>query len=68
MPFDGPLLLPVAAIPLWSQYVDFLKWVLDGIADKVGNAGDEARKQLGNLGDDAADTADDAADEADRRT
>lgn len=39
MPFDGPLRLPVAAIPLWSQYVDFLKWVLDGIADKVGNGG-----------------------------
>ena len=39
MPFDGPLRLPVAAIPLWSQYVDFLKWVLDGIADKVGSGG-----------------------------
>ena len=23
----------------------------DGIADKVGNAGDEVRKHLGNLGD-----------------
>lgn len=29
----------LAAIPLWSQYVDFLKWVLDGIAEFAGNGG-----------------------------
>ena len=38
MPFDGALPFP-AAIPIWSQYVDFLKWVLDGIAQAVGNGG-----------------------------
>ena len=33
-----PNALP-AAIPLWDQYVDFLKWVLDTIADRVGSGG-----------------------------
>lgn len=31
----------------------------ESVADKVGNAGDEARKHLGNLGDDARNAADD---------
>jgi YidC/Oxa1 family membrane protein insertase len=38
LPFDGALPFP-AAIPIWTQYVDFLKWVLDGIAQAVGNGG-----------------------------
>jgi YidC/Oxa1 family membrane protein insertase len=27
------------AIPVWDQYVDFLKWVLSGIGDAVGSGG-----------------------------
>ena len=38
----------------------------ESLADKAGNAGDEARKHLGNLGDDARDTADDMDDDAER--
>jgi len=30
--------LPVG-IPIWQQYIDFLKWVLDGIAGIVGSGG-----------------------------
>jgi YidC/Oxa1 family membrane protein insertase len=30
--------LPVA-IPIWDQYVDFLKWVLESIGDRVGSGG-----------------------------
>ena len=39
----------------------------EDLADKVGNAGDEARKHLGNLGDDLRNAGDDARDEADDR-
>jgi YidC/Oxa1 family membrane protein insertase len=30
--------LPVA-IPIWDQYVEFLKWVLESIGDRVGSGG-----------------------------
>ena len=39
----------------------------EDLADKVGNAGDEARKHLGNLGDDLRNAGDDVRDEADDR-
>lgn len=39
MPFDEPLRLPLLAIPLWDQYVDFLKWVLEKIGEQVGSGG-----------------------------
>ena len=32
-------LVPAPAIPIWDQYVDFLKWALDGIAGYVGSGG-----------------------------
>ena len=38
----------------------------EDLGDKLGNAGDEARKHLGNLGDDARSTGDDIADKTDR--
>jgi YidC/Oxa1 family membrane protein insertase len=37
LPFDT-LRFPLA-IPVWDQYVDFLKWVLSGIGDAVGSGG-----------------------------
>ncbi|MEJ7837191.1 MAG: YidC/Oxa1 family membrane protein insertase [Thermomicrobiales bacterium] len=36
--FDIPLVVP-AAIPIWDQYVDFIKWSLDSLADVFGQAG-----------------------------
>ena len=38
MSFDGILRLPLA-IPIWDQYVDFLKWVLENIGERVGSGG-----------------------------
>jgi len=38
----------------------------ESLADKVVNAGDDIRKELGNLGDDAKDAGHDAGREADR--
>ena len=38
MPFDPDTRLPLA-IPIWDQYVDFLKWGLESIGDKVGSGG-----------------------------
>jgi hypothetical protein len=37
-------------------------WDGEDLADKVGNAGDEVRKNLGNAGDDLGNAVDDAAD------
>jgi YidC/Oxa1 family membrane protein insertase len=39
LPFDESLRFPLLDIPLWDQYVDFLKWVLEAIGDRVGNGG-----------------------------
>ena len=38
MSFDVFLRLPLA-IPIWDQYVDFLKFVLENIGDRVGSGG-----------------------------
>jgi YidC/Oxa1 family membrane protein insertase len=39
LPFDESLRFPLLDIPLWDQYVDFLKWVLEAIGERVGNGG-----------------------------
>ena len=39
----------------------------ESVSDKVGNLGDDIRKNLGNLGDDVREAADDAGDAIDRQ-
>jgi YidC/Oxa1 family membrane protein insertase len=38
LPFEFSLPLAVS-LPIWDQYVQFLKWSLESIGDKVGNGG-----------------------------
>ena len=38
----------------------------EDLSDKLGNAGDDARKTLGNVGDDARDAADEATNDEPR--